>query len=287
MERGSEQGGNHEQGGDYDRVAAAIRYIRDNRLEQPSLAEVAGAVHLSAYHLQRIFTRWAGISPKRFLQCLTLEHAKRQLSGQADLLSASHDAGLSGPGRLHDLFVTLEAVTPGQFKEQGRGLQIRYGKHPSPFGECIVGQTERGICFLEFMAGETEAEKLQHLARRWPEARLHPDSPATSRTIGSIFSAMPGEAPLHLLVRGTNFQVSVWRALLDIPPGRVTTYAEVARRVGRPNATRAVGSAVGANPVAWLIPCHRVLRSDGRLGGYHWGTVRKQACLAWEAARVT
>jgi AraC family transcriptional regulator of adaptative response/methylated-DNA-[protein]-cysteine methyltransferase len=275
--------GAHEHNSDYHRIAAAIDYIRTRSTGQPSLQEVSEAVGSSEFHLQRLFTRWAGISPKRFLQLLTLQHAKQLLQDSENLLSTTYETGLSSPGRLHDLFVTLEAVTPGEFKSRGQGLVIHYGFHDTLFGECLLGETSRGICFLEFVAGDTHSEKLARLRDRWHEAAFVEDQAGTRARVDAIFSRR-GETPtsLNLLVKGTNFQVQVWQALLRIPRGSVTSYAKIADWIGRPNANRAVGSAVGANPIAWLIPCHRVLRADGNLGGYHWGETRKCACLVWE-----
>lgn len=269
---------------DYQRVARAIEYIRSRVASQPTLAEVAAAVNLSEYHLQRLFTRWSGISPKRFLQVLTLEHAKAVLERSADVLTTSHQVGMSGSSRLHDLFVTLEAVTPGQYKAKGQGMEIRYGFHPTPFGECLLAETDRGICALEFVTEKDPQVKLDSLARRWERANLIEAADRTALTINRIFGrASAGQTQLNILVRGTNFQVKVWNALMRIPPGHLTSYSAVAEWIGHPRATRAVGSAVGANPVAYLIPCHRVLRGDGQLGGYHWGLTRKCACLVWES----
>lgn len=271
---------------DYQRVEAAIRYLRANVTQQPSLAELAQELHLSEFHLQRLFTRWAGVSPKRFLQLLTLEQAKAQLARSADLLTASYESGLSGAGRLHDLFVNIEAVTPGEFKSQGATIEICYGLHPTPFGECLIGQTQRGVCFLEFINEQSAEQVLAAMHNKWPEATFRADAATTRQTVNAIFYAQKTpKTSLNLIVKGTNFQVQVWRALLRIPSGHVSSYATIAHWIGKPKAVRAVGTAIGANPIAWLIPCHRVLRSDGNLGGYHWGETRKQACLAWEAAK--
>lgn len=269
---------------DYDRVARAIEYLRRHQPDQPSLEDVARAVHLSPFHLQRLFSRWAGLSPKRFLQVLTLDAAKERLAASSDVLSAAHESGLSGAGRLHDLFVELEAVTPGEHRRAGEGLEIRYGYPGSPFGRCLIGQTRRGVCYLEFQHETDRAAMRERLQAAWPAARLVPDEAGAARLARRIFTRHRRDAPLPVLVQGTNFQARVWSALLRIPPGHTATYAQVADWIGHPRATRAVGSAVGANPVAWLIPCHRVLRSDGSLGGYAWGETRKLACLAWEAA---
>lgn len=272
---------------DYERIAKAIRFIQSQVNTQPGLADVAESVNLSEFHLQRLFTRWAGVSPKRFLQLLTLEHAKKQLSSDADVLTASAAVGLSGGSRLHDLFVNLEALTPGEYKIKGRGTRIAYGFHPTPFGQCLIGQTDRGVCFLGFVETDSEQTAFEDMCSRWPAADFAENSSETLPTSRKIFEpATQGADSLNLLVRGTNFQVQVWRALLRIPEGQVTSYSAIARWIGKPGASRAVGSAVGSNPVSWLIPCHRVLRNDGALGGYHWGETRKSALLAWEAAQA-
>lgn len=271
---------------DYARIARVIEFLRTGAPAQPDLATIATAAGLSPFHLQRLFTRWTGLSPKQFLQTLAAGHAKTRLRASADVLSASWDAGLSGPGRLHDLFVTLEAVTPGEFKRQGAGVRMGYGFHPTPFGECFIATTVRGVCGLEFVAGRARGEILDRFRAQWPGAELAESAAATAGVVRRIFGGRAGRGELlRVLVRGTNFQVQVWRALLRVPPGAVTSYGAVARAVGRPKAVRAVGTAVGANPVAFLIPCHRVLRGDGALGGYRWGETRKAACLLWEEPR--
>ena len=271
------------QADDYARIGSVIEFLRENQADQPGLSELAVAVHLSEPYLQRLFARWAGISPKRFFQCLSVEHAKGLLAASADMLSGSYGSGLSGVGRSHDLFVNLEAVTPGEFKAGGAGVEIGYGFHPTRFGICLVGVTARGICYLGFVAEQTREEMLQDLRRRWPRAEIGEDFEATGVIVGRIFGGNRAERPsFKLFVRGTNFQIGVWRALLQIPEGKVSNYSSVARWVGKPGASRAVGSAIGANPIAWLIPCHRVLRADGQLGGYHWGLTRKQAFLIQE-----
>jgi AraC family transcriptional regulator of adaptative response/methylated-DNA-[protein]-cysteine methyltransferase len=268
---------------DYARIERAIAYLRAHAGDRPRLAEVAAATGLGPFQLQRLFTRWAGISPKRFLQTLALGQARARLRSSADVLSASLDAGLSGPGRLHDLFVTLEAVTPGEFKQQGEGVRFVCGFHPTPFGECFVATTTRGIAALEFTAGANPAAVLASFRAAWPRAEVIRSNRAAAKVVRRIFGGQSGA--LRVLVRGTNFQVQVWLALLRIPPGGITSYGAVAQAIGRPRAVRAVGTAVGANPVAWLIPCHRVLRGDGALGGYRWGENRKAACLLWEETR--
>lgn len=271
--------------GDYERIGDAIRFLREHRTRQPELAEVAAHVGLSPYHFQRLFSRWTGVSPKRYLQYLTVEHAKRLLDDSRDLLETTWETGLSGPARLHDHFVTLEAVTPGEYRRGAAG-RISWGIQPSPFGPVFLASTERGVCRLAFL-GEGEAgERVAELEARWPGSRVERHDAAAREIAARVFGDLPGAGrPLSLLVRGTNFQVQVWKALLEIPAGTVGSYGGVARALGRPEATRAVGNAVGANPVAYLIPCHRVLRSSGEIGGYRWGATRKQAILAWEASR--
>lgn len=273
---------------DYQRIEKAIVFLQQNCLDQPDLATIARAVHLSEYHFQRVFTRWAGISPKRFLQFLTLEHAKRQLTDSRPVLDTALDAGLSSPGRLHDLFVSIEAVTPGEFKTRGAGIRIDYGFHATPFGRCLVGMTGRGLCWLSFLNGESEQGALRELKSYWRGATLveRPDVAQTS--VQQIFSPMASarRTALALLVMGTNFQVKVWEALLRIPAGEVSCYESVSRMIGAPTASRAVGSAIAQNAIAYLIPCHRVIRKSGMLGGYRWGEPRKRAILAWEAASV-
>ncbi len=270
---------------DYERVERAIRFLGENAEHRPSLAEVARSAGLSPAHFQRLFTRWAGISPKRFLQFLAKEHAVEQLRRSATVLDAAWDTGLSGPGRLHDLLVSSEAATPGEVASGGRGVSIAWGFHPTPFGECLLGMTARGICHLSFVDRGGRRDARAELRRRWPRASLREDRTLVSRTAERVFAGT-GCGKLHLHLAGTNFQLKVWEALLRIPPGAATTYGEVARRIGRPTAARAVAGAVGANPVAWIIPCHRVLRSIGTLGGYRWGVERKRAMLGWEAARA-
>ncbi len=270
---------------DYERVARAVRYIAGSAADQPGLAEVAAHLEMSPYHLQRLFRRWAGVSPKRFLQCLTVEHAKALLADSVSVLDAALEVGLSGPARLHDHFVALEAVTPGEYKSAGDGLTIRWGVAETPFGAAFLARTDRGICRLAFPAAGELAGERELLAARWPEASLVEDGVAARRCARRVFAARTPAEPLHLAVRGTNFQVAVWRALLAIPPGCLVTYGELARALERPRSARAVGAAVGANPIAYLIPCHRVVRQAGALGGYRWGTTRKRALIAWESSR--
>ena len=269
---------------DYLRVEQAIQYLESHYREQPELQEIAGSIGLSEYHFQRLFTRWVGISPKRFLQFLTKEGAKDLLDRSTNLLEASYGVGLSGPGRLHDLFVKAEAVTPGEYKARGAGVAIRYGFHATPFGECLLGVTDRGICHLGFVqAGHDQA--LTNLRAEWKDADLTRDAGATAPWIEPIFSLGENHTPISVFLNGTNFQLKVWEALMGIPTGSVTTYEQIAAQIGHPAAVRAVGNAVGRNPVAVLIPCHRVIRKLGEFGNYRYGAARKKALLGWEAAR--
>ena len=269
---------------DYTRVESAIRYIDAHRAAHPSLGKVAKHVGLSESHFQRMFTRWAGISPKRFLQHQTAELVKRLLRERRSVLSASYAVGLSGPSRLHDLIVNAEAVTPGEFQRAGAGLLVRYGFHPSPFGECLLAVTSRGICHLAFVHPVSRAHALERIRHEWPLATLRPDQAATRRAAEHAFPAagttrLPS---LSLHLKGTNFQLKVWNALLRVPDGNVTTYGEVASAIGAPKASRAVGTAIGSNPISYLIPCHRVIRATGELGGYAWGPERKKVMLTLE-----
>lgn len=265
----------------YTLIDQAIRYIEANARQQPELKEIASAVGMSEYHFQRIFTRWAGISPKRFMQFLTKEHAKELLDKSENLLDATHQVGLSSLGRLHDLFINTEAVTPGEYKTHGAGLTIRYGIHPTPFGKCLIATTERGICHLGFVEGG-EGTSIDHLADHWKQAVMIEDYRATAPLVTRIFSSGMPDTPLKLHLRGTNFQIKVWEALLNIPAGAVTTYEHIAAQIGRPKAVRAVGTAVGDNPIAYLIPCHRVIRKSGEFGNYMYGSARKKAILVKE-----
>lgn len=269
---------------DYQRIEQAIQYLEAHYLHQPELSEIAENIGLSEYHFQRLFTRWVGISPKRFLQFLTKEGAKDLLE-RSNVLDTAHGVGLSGPGRLHDLLVQTEAVTPGEYKARGAGLTIRYGFHPTPFGECLLGLTERGICHLGFTQTGRDAA-LENLLGDWKDARLMEDIAATGALIGPIFSLERNPTPIALFLTGTNFQLKVWEALLKIPAGGVCTYEGLAAEIGRPAAIRAAGTAVGRNPVAVLIPCHRVIHKVAKFGNYRYGSARKKALLAWEAATV-
>lgn len=269
---------------DYDVVAAAIDYLEQNFRSQPELADVARHVHLSEAHFQRLFRRWAGISPKRFLQFLTAEHARELLRASRSVLDVSYEVGLSGGGRLHDLMLNVAAATPGEVKSGGDGLTIHYGFHESPFGEALIATTERGLCNLAFTQQEDRRALLDELHTRWPNATLVEDGARTRAVARQIFGDSAGAVTLFL--KGTNFQIRVWEALLRVPAGRAVTYEDIARSIGHPTAVRAVGAAVGQNPIAYLIPCHRVLRKSGVFGEYHWGATRKKALLAWESARA-
>jgi len=270
-----------------DPVSSAIEYLVRHYREHPSLDTVAGKVGMSPFHFQRTFKRWTGISPKRFEQYLTLADAKRRLGDARSLLDAAYAVGLSGPSRLLDLFVACEAVTPGDYKARGRGLQIRYALHDSPFGRTVIGTTERGMCHLSFVVDGDEKGALKTFARYWPEAERIYDFDGTAGIARRAFRfalAQPGEPP-RLLLRGTNFEIKVWEALLRIPLGEVASYRQVAQAIGDPKATRAVGRAVGSNPISLLIPCHRVILQSGVVHNYGWGVERKKVLLAMERAR--
>lgn len=270
-------------------VAGALHRLARDWQEPPALEELAADAGLTQWHFQRLFKRWAGISPKRFAQFATLGHARALLRGDGgnDLLGASLDLGLSGPSRLHDLFVVAEGVTPGEYKGGGRGLTIRWAVHRTALGTALLAATDRGVCWFGFTGdGDDPGEQLAGLARDWPHATLVEDPAPTLAAAASLDPAARGQGPVTLHLKGTNFQMRVWRALLDIPFGGVATYAGIADRIGQKGAARAVGNAVGANRVAWLIPCHRVIRGTGVLDNYRWGPVQKRALLAWEAARL-
>jgi AraC family transcriptional regulator of adaptative response/methylated-DNA-[protein]-cysteine methyltransferase len=269
---------------DYARIEQAILFLEQNFRRQPDLKEIAASVGLSEYHFQRLFSRWAGISPKRFLQFLTVEYAKQLLDESTSVLEVTYESGLSSPGRLHDLFVTCEAMTPGEFKEQAEGLTITYGFHPTPFGECVLAITERGICALLFVAGENREETLQELKDTWPKATFRQDPTQTKSFVERIFNPVKHQQALPIILKGTNFQIKVWQALLSIPPGSVVTYEDIAAQIGQPGAAQAVGAAMAHNPIGYVIPCHRVIRKMGLFGNYHWGTARKKAILGWEVA---
>ncbi len=265
---------------DFARIARAVRFIEERFREQPRLAQIAQAAHLSEFHFNRLFRRWAGVTPRQYLAFVTARAARRALTRAPSVLEAAYEVGLSGPGRLHDLMVTLEAVTPGEFRSSGAGLKLRGGFTDTPFGRALIASTPRGIAHLAFVEPGEESQALAALAAQWPLAAFTREVGAASALAGQIWDPR-APAALRLAVSGTNFQLKVWQALLEIGPQAATTYAQLAALVGSPGAARAVGNAVAANPVAWLIPCHNVLRQDGALGGYHWGEDRKRAMLAW------
>jgi AraC family transcriptional regulator, regulatory protein of adaptative response / methylated-DNA-[protein]-cysteine methyltransferase len=269
---------------DYDRIKDAILFIAREAPRQPSLEDVAARAGLSPGRLQRLFTAWTGLSPKRFLQFLTATEAKRLLRDSVPVLDASFSLGLSGPGRLHDLIVASEAVTPGEYARYGEGVDIRWGIHETPFGPCLVGLTPRGVCALRFLDGRGPEAPLAELRREWRLAWIERDDQGTAAAAESIFDRARGR-PLGLFLKGTNFQLKVWEGLLRIPEGAVLSYGGLAARLGLEGSSRAVAGAVGANPVAYLVPCHRVIRASGALGGYRWGLERKAAMLARESAR--
>lgn len=273
----------------YAAVARAIAFVRANASRQPELAEIAAAANLSEFHLQRLFSAWVGLSPKRFLQYLTKEHARAALRDSAGVLDAALDAGLSGPGRLHDLMVSCEALTPGEIRAGGAGVELHHGFATTPLGDALFAWTPRGICHLAFCDGD-RAEKLAALRADWPAATFVGDAGGAAggaaELAARVFPAMPTPGRLHLLLKGTNFQIKVWEALLKIPPAALVSYGRLAGHLGQPQAARAVGAAVGANRIAWLIPCHRVIREDGDSGNYRWGVERKLALRAWELGHL-
>lgn len=273
----------------YKRIEDAIRYLEANFQRQPELDEVADKVHLSPFHFQRIFAEWAGISPKRFLQYLTVDFLKTKLLESRNIVEAAEQAGLSSQSRVYDLFTTLEAVTPQEYKQKGGGLRVEYGFHETPFGVVLIGVTERGICWLSFVGSEEEpGVELEKMKQHWNNSVFHMDEKATGQLATTIFGGgMDPGKKLHVLVKGTNFQVKVWEALLKLPMGSVTTYQDIAKSIENPNALQAVGSAVGSNHIAYLIPCHRVIRKDGILGEYRWSSVRKKSIIGWEMAKAS
>ncbi|MGI9387299.1 MAG: methylated-DNA--[protein]-cysteine S-methyltransferase [Methyloligellaceae bacterium] len=274
---------------DYTRVRRAISYMSENWREQPRLADISRHVGLSEHHFQRLFRRWAGLSPKEFLQAITIDHARALLAGSASLLDTAYEVGLSGPARLHDLFVDHEAMTPGDFKRGGAGLEMNYGFHNSPFGIALIMTTDRGVSGVAFADNDQDGEKVfADMSKRWPEANYRQNPEKTASFARRIFD--PGtwraDRPLKIVLIGTDFEIRVWQSLLSVPMGRAVSYSDIASHVRVPRAARAVGSAVGRNPISFVVPCHRVLRKDGDLGGYHWGVTRKKAIIGWEAGQV-
>ncbi len=274
---------------DYARIEKALAFLEASLDDRPDLDAIAAKIGLSPFHFQRLFTRWVGVSPKKFQEYLGLDRAKACLAQAGSVLAAALEAGLSGPGRLHDMFVSHEAVTPGEFKRGGDGLDVAWGWADSPFGPALVMTSPRGICGLAFAVGEGEAAKAEAFAdmrRRFPHARLREDAAAVRALAARIFDARAPKGQLKLLLHGSPFQVQVWRALLAIPPGALVAYDDIAAKIGKPTASRAVGSAVGANPISFLVPCHRVIRKSGAISHYHWGRPRKLAMIGWEAAHA-
>jgi AraC family transcriptional regulator, regulatory protein of adaptative response / methylated-DNA-[protein]-cysteine methyltransferase len=276
---------------DYQQIRRAIAFLSETWTEQPSLERLAQHLSLSPAHCQKLFKRWCGLSPKEFVQAITIDRARNLLQGSASLLETAYEVGLSGAGRLHDLFVSHEAMTPGDYKRRGDGIEIAYGFHPSPFGEALLLATERGVAGLAFVnedKGQSQTDALVDMMQRWPKAKFIAAPERTASHAEQIFqtSRWSAERPVRLVMIGTDFEVRVWQTLLKIPMGRAVTYADIARHLGQPTASRAVGSAVGRNPISFVVPCHRVLRGDGSLGGYHWGLTRKRALIGWETGHV-
>jgi AraC family transcriptional regulator of adaptative response/methylated-DNA-[protein]-cysteine methyltransferase len=274
---------------DYERVASVIRYLDRHYSDQPDLSQLARGAGLSPFHFHRLFSAWAGVTPKDFLQCLTLEHVKALLRDGQNVLDTALHVGLSGPGRLHDLCVTLEAASPGELKSGGSGTSINYGFAKTPFGEALIAETGRGICHLSFVNGQGRNGARDILFRQWPGAKFQHKDERAEKISDGIFARSPQAQPrprLRAFVRGTPFQVQVWRALLRVPPGSLTTYGRLSAAIDQPKAARAVGSAVGANPIAFVIPCHRVIRETGALGHYHWDPIRKRAMIGWEMSTL-
>lgn len=271
---------------DYQRIAKAITYIKEHATDQPTLDEIANAIHLSPYHFHRLFKKWAGVTPKTFLQYISLNHAKQLLQENQTIEEASYHMGLSSSSRLHDLFVNIEGMTPGEYKNGGQQLEISYHLSESPFGTMLITSTGKGICNLLFV--EDREEGLQQLKRIWPNADIREGKDAPIQNIQKIFTGDWGNIDkIKLHIQGTDFQLKVWEALLKIPTGNLSTYSNVAARIGNPKASRAVGTALARNPVAYLIPCHRVIKKVGRIGEYRWGNTRKTAIIGWEAAQVS
>lgn len=273
---------------DYDSVRRAIAFISGQWRRQPEIEAIAEAAGLTPDELHHLFRRWAGLTPKAFMQALTLDHAKRLLRDSASVLDAALESGLSGPGRLHDLFVTHEAMSPGEWKTGGAGMTLRYGFHPSPFGIAVVIASRRGLAGLAFADAGEEQPALADMVSRWPRARYVEDTAGTAALAQRVFdkTLWHADRPLRVVLIGTDFEVRVWETLLAIPMGRAVSYSDIADRITRPKASRAVGAAVGKNPISFVVPCHRALGKSGALTGYHWGITRKQAMLGWEAGQV-
>ena len=271
----------------YERIASAIEYIAANVENQPGLDELATHVNLSPYHFQRLFSNWAGISPKRFLQSQTLEHAKLLLRNSNSVLQTTHDLGLSSTARLHDHFITIQGITPGEYKTRGKNLIFYWGVCPTPFGDAWVAMTDRGIYSLSFLDGEDTDEQLDSIRWEWPLATFSKNPGLVEDMLRNVFNIKEEiKKPISLFVKGTNFQINVWKALLKIPLGNLMSYGQIAQSIGKPTASRAVGNAIADNPIAFLIPCHRVIQANGNTGGYRWNTTRKKAIITWESAQL-
>ncbi len=272
---------------DYERIQKVIEFISSKFKEQPNLDELANLVNLSPYHFHHLFRRWVGISPKRFLQYVTCDYAKKLLDESRDILAVSLESGLSGPSRLHDLFVNIEAVSPGEFKSKGKNIEIFYGVHDSPFGKCLLSITERGICGFSFHNNSESSKGIERLKQIWKNAKVKEAKHLTTSVFKNVFQTNKNnhKKSFNLFMKGTNFQIKVWEALINIPSGYLSSYSDIAKYIGEPKAARAVGKAVSQNPIAYLIPCHRVIRNMGNIGSYQWGVTRKKAIIGWEAAR--
>ncbi len=272
---------------DYNKVRAVLENLHDDWRSQPSLGELASPVGLSEDQLQKLFMRWAGITPKAFLQALTLDHARAMLQDSASVLDAALDSGLSGPSRLHDLFIAHEAMSPGAYKSKGTGLEIFYGFHPSPFGIALTMVTSHGLCGLSFNDEGGDQAAFKDMTSRWPNAQYTEDSARTAPYVARIFGGIKDNQPIRITMIGSDFEISVWESLLKIPVGKAVAYSDIAASIGKPNAARAVGAAVGRNPISFVVPCHRALGKSGALTGYHWGLTRKKAILGWEAGKLS
>jgi len=271
---------------DYPVIEQALLYIEDNFKSQPELDDIADHLKISPFHLQRTFKDWVGISPKRVLQFLTIDHARKLLKESRSVLDATFESGLSSPGRMHDLFINIDAVTPGEFKALGNGLEIEYGIHESQFGKCAIAVTHRGLCFMGFYSDLFNLKFKEDMTSRFPEATFKENLSATQPYYDTIFTPNTAPKKLTLFLKGTNFQIKVWEALLKIPSGNVCSYSDISKIIGKPKANQAVGSAVGSNPISYLIPCHRVIQNMGVFGQYHWGSTRKKAMLIWESEQI-
>ena len=270
---------------EYPLIEQALLYIEEHFKKQPDLDEIARYLNISPFHLQRTFKDWVGISPKRFLQFLTIGHARKLLKESRSILDATFESGLSSPGRIHDLFINIDAVTPGEFKSLGKGLEIEYGLHESAFGKCCIAVTHRGLCFMGFYSGDYNQKFKTDMTSRFPEAVFKENQSVTQIYFDTIFNPGAKSQKVTLFLKGTNFQIKVWEALLKIPSGSVCSYGDISKIIGKPKANQAVGNAVGANPISYLIPCHRVIQNMGVFGNYHWGSARKKAMLLWESKK--